>query len=63
MDVGELNKIKKNISPNKTRSKLDLISPAKLTQRVSSTEVTLPSVTRQLSIERKIFLMKNMGMQ
>lgn len=61
MDVGQYNQIRKNISPGKTKSKLDLNLPSvNVLQRAhSSIEVALPSVKRQLSLERKIFLMKN----
>jgi hypothetical protein len=64
MDVGELNKIKKNNYPGKAKNKLDVNSPVKLNRKSSgASETTLPTVTRQLSIERKIFLMKHIGTQ
>ena len=51
MDVGELNKIRRSLYPGKTISKLDLNSPVVALVKIKSRkEITLPSVSRQLSI-------------
>ena len=63
MDIGDLNSIKRNYSYQKQKGKLDIepISERPSVKKMSNnhSEVMLPSVKRELMVERKLFLMKN----
>ena len=63
MDIGQLNSIKKTYSNPKFKIKIDSVlnSESESTKRSTKNDFLLPSVKRELIIERKIFLIKNSG--